>query len=404
MTRSSAWVSLSSAAGAVAQDPAFATTNTRSARPSTSGTSLETRSTATPESASLRMRANSVRAPTSTPRVGSSSSSTSQPCSSHRASTTFCWLPPESVRTGRVGRAVARELRGHVADRGQLGVAAEEARPREPAQRGSETLRDTGSVSSRPWLLRSSGQRPTPARTADRTEPPAAHARARAPSPPSAAGAEHGLQDLRAPRPDQAGEPDDLAGPHREETSSNSPGRESPSTSSTTAPDGVRARRGTRTRWTGRSSAGSPRRWGCRGPEVAGHRAAVLEHRDPVADLADLLQPVRDVDHRDAVGGRSRTPGTGSAPLPGRARRTARPSRSAGRPGTARAPCSPSASRRRTACRPRGGPGSRGGPAARSSSRPRASASRAGRTGPGGLVPEKDVLRHLSQSTRSSSW
>ena len=38
---------------------------------------------------------------TSTPRVGSSSSSTRHSCSSQRASTTFCWLPPESSRAMR---------------------------------------------------------------------------------------------------------------------------------------------------------------------------------------------------------------------------------------------------------------------------------------------------------------
>ena len=34
-----------------------------------------------------------------------------------------------------------------------------------------------------------------------------------------------------------------------------------------------------------------------------GRGTAVLEHGDPVADLADLLEPVRDVDDRDAGGG-----------------------------------------------------------------------------------------------------
>jgi hypothetical protein len=37
--------------------------------------------------------------------------------------------------------------------------------------------------------------------------------------------------------------------------------------------------------------------------QVRRDRAAVLEHRDPVADLADLLEPVRDVDDGDAVRG-----------------------------------------------------------------------------------------------------
>lgn len=83
--------------------PSF-TTRTRSARLSTSGTSLETSRTPMSESARARTSAyNSARAPTSTPRVGSSSSSSRQPLRNQRASTAFCWLPPESVRTGRLG-------------------------------------------------------------------------------------------------------------------------------------------------------------------------------------------------------------------------------------------------------------------------------------------------------------
>ena len=37
--------------------------------------------------------------------------------------------------------------------------------------------------------------------------------------------------------------------------------------------------------------------------QAGGHGATVLEHRDPVADLADLLEPVGDVDDRNALGG-----------------------------------------------------------------------------------------------------
>jgi hypothetical protein len=77
-------------------------TSTRSARPSTSGTSLDTSSTPTPSSASERITPySSARAPTSTSRVGSSSSSSLVAPSNQRPRTTFCWLPPDSVRAGR---------------------------------------------------------------------------------------------------------------------------------------------------------------------------------------------------------------------------------------------------------------------------------------------------------------
>src|SRR5690606_22705219 len=83
MTRSSTRCSSSSRAGAEWTTRPSRRTRTRSARPRTSGTSLETSSTARPSSASRRTTAySSARAPTSTPRVGSSSSSTRQPRSS----------------------------------------------------------------------------------------------------------------------------------------------------------------------------------------------------------------------------------------------------------------------------------------------------------------------------------
>ena len=91
------------------------------------------------------------------------------------------------------------------------------------------------------------------------------------------------------------------------DTSANSPGSVSPSTRSTSGRVVVGRRAGASGRRTRRSR-----------PVISDHdlavgvvRAgrldadgpAVLEHGDPVADLADLLQPVRDVDDRDARGG-----------------------------------------------------------------------------------------------------
>ena len=74
--------------------------------------------------------------------------------------------------------------------------------------------------------------------------------------------------------------------------------------------------------------------------EPGGHRAAVLEHRDPVADLADLLQPVGDVDDRDALGGQpADDPEEVRRRRSGRAPPTARPGSAAGCRGTAPAPC-----------------------------------------------------------------
>src|SRR4051794_8524774 len=75
-------------------------TRTRSAMPSTSGSSEEIIRTAIPWPArSLSSRWTSLLVPTSMPRVGSSTIRTLGSVDSHLASTTFCWLPPDSVPT-----------------------------------------------------------------------------------------------------------------------------------------------------------------------------------------------------------------------------------------------------------------------------------------------------------------
>ena len=76
-------------------------TATRSASATTSSSSVETISTAVPlsRSATSRRCRNSI-APTSTPRVGWVAISTDSGRDSSRASTTFCWLPPDSDDTG----------------------------------------------------------------------------------------------------------------------------------------------------------------------------------------------------------------------------------------------------------------------------------------------------------------
>ena len=63
--------------------------------------SVEQISTGAPAAAVERISACiSALAPTSTPRVGSSSRTTDGCASSHLANTTFCWLPPDSEPAG----------------------------------------------------------------------------------------------------------------------------------------------------------------------------------------------------------------------------------------------------------------------------------------------------------------
>ena len=79
---------------------------------------------------SATLRWMSAFAPTSMPRVGSSSTMSSGAVASQRASSTFCWLPPERLRGGqvRVGRAHVESL--HVLrDDGILLAAADGPHP-----------------------------------------------------------------------------------------------------------------------------------------------------------------------------------------------------------------------------------------------------------------------------------
>ena len=75
-------------------------TRMRSLIPRTSGSSLEIIRMPSPcWASSLRSRWISALAPTSTPRVGSSTISSLGLLASHLPTTTFCWLPPESLLT-----------------------------------------------------------------------------------------------------------------------------------------------------------------------------------------------------------------------------------------------------------------------------------------------------------------
>ena len=74
---------------------------------STSGSSDEIIMTAMPRAASCtRIWCTSALAPTSTPRVGSSTISTLGSRASQRASTTFCWLPPDRPSMACSGEAM----------------------------------------------------------------------------------------------------------------------------------------------------------------------------------------------------------------------------------------------------------------------------------------------------------
>src|SRR5690606_23225245 len=120
------------------------------------------------------------------------------------------------------------------------------------------------------------------------------------------AGTEDRLQDFAATRAHESGQADDLPGPHGERHVAELPGP----AQTTDVEQDVTQLHGRLPRFPERSLYLSSRHevheLGGRmtaGVESGGDRTAVLDDGDSVADAADLLQPVRDVDHRDALVG-----------------------------------------------------------------------------------------------------
>ena len=167
-------------------------------------------------------------------------------------------------------------------------------------------LRMTDWSSSRPWLLRSSGARPKPA--ADRSaHRPLAHglsvdgdlACRRL------AGAVHRLEDLRTSRADKAGQPDDLAGAHGERHVGElaRPGQALDLQHRLAERGGVVLLREHELDRPAGHQPDQLRGGGVGHRQAGGDRASVLEDGDPVADLPDLLEAVRDVDDGDTFAG-----------------------------------------------------------------------------------------------------
>ena len=170
-------------------------------------------STAMPSSAQRARPASmiSALAPTSMPRVGSSRISSRGSVASQRASSTFCWLPPDSCA---IGVSASRGL-----DAERLDVALARARPGSARDRLRHMPRRacsarmmfsrTESSATMPSVLRSSGQKPRPRRIALRA---ASRAAPRLPSIAQAAAGRRGRApnssraSLGAARAEQAGE------------------------------------------------------------------------------------------------------------------------------------------------------------------------------------------------------
>ena len=145
----------------------------RSAMPRSSGSQLETSSTALPRAASSSTRAAiCALLATSMPRVGSSRSSTSTSWCSRRAICTFCWLPPESSTTRWSGPGAADAEPLDPARR-RRARAARQSGPRAPELRERRRCRRSraSSRAPRPCGPRWRSRRPAARRRAGRSGP-----------------------------------------------------------------------------------------------------------------------------------------------------------------------------------------------------------------------------------------
>ena len=155
---------------------------------------------------------------------------------------------------------------------------------------------------TRPCCRRSSGTNPTPAAIAAvgdalRSSLPAHRDRARV----VPVDAEHGPRHLAAPRADQPGERDDLPGAHGQRDvgehalAGQPPDRRAPVPGRVRAASAARSASSLPTIARTRSAAVRP------ASSLVEHVPAVPHHRDPLADREDLLEPVRDEQHRGAA-------------------------------------------------------------------------------------------------------
>ena len=251
---------------------------------------------------------------------------------SHLASTTFCWLPPDSVDTGSVEprRLDLQPLASRSRADAPLGAAEQQAEPAErpaPGQRGVALDRQLHHQALLAPVLghqrepggdrgrgragrRAAGRRPAPRRASYRSTPNTAR-----------------ITSLR-PGADQPGQRDDLA-----------------------AADGEARRRRRRRAGSARAPRGSTSPTSAsllrveRGDLAADHPAddlvdgerprsrsvddppPVAHHRDPLAEREDLVEAVRDEQHRGAARRAATGPPRTAARPPRRtARRSARPS------------------------------------------------------------------------------
>ena len=164
----------------------------------------------------------------------------------------------------------------------------------------------TASSSSSAWLFRSSGASPTPAFTAACTRPGRSSTPSTVTDPVAARRAPYTVSSTsERPEPTSPARPTISPARTVNPIPANSPGRVRSSTSSTTGAvlqDLLAGREDVLDRAAGHQPDEFLGRR-LAGVQAGGDGGAVLQHGDAVADLADLLEPVRDVDDGHAARG-----------------------------------------------------------------------------------------------------
>ena len=231
---------------------------------------------------------------------------------SQRASATFCWLPPDRLPTGRVDRRrldAERATKSVASSRSRREV--DQAAARRSARRiASVTLAATDISEDHAVAAAVFGD------VGDAEVAPPRPGRVDGDGPPSQQDlpgvggreAEEDAGQLGAARADQSGEAEDLAGADGRGSTPRTPDARQPRPRSLQhdVADAARSTFGK----TAVSSRPTIRRISsARSTSAIGRvptQRAVAQHRHAVGDCGELLEPVRDVDHADALGRRSR--------------------------------------------------------------------------------------------------
>ncbi len=278
----------------------------RCGRPCRAPRAARTRSSAPrrPRAASSESRrCTSAFVPTSIPRVGSSTISSVGSRASHFASTTFCWLPPESVQAGFVSlpyfscsrmRPVPREVPlGSARDQRRRGGRCRARRARCCARSRSPSRAPAGGgprgrARSRRPSPRSASPAAATCRRSRPTRRPSGRSR-RSPARPRSARRRRARRARRSRRSRTS-----------KETSVKTPSRVSRSTFRTTGPGSVGDLREQRVHVaTDHRPDHRLRRQLL--DRLRQDVAAVAHHGDALADREDLLEPVRDEEHGAAA-------------------------------------------------------------------------------------------------------